>query len=170
MEIDFEAVASEEKSWLTALMENIASPVASLLFSFGIGTLVITNVFIAHRAIGKVSVNAKLVVMRSAALKVDRVNIQTYKQEKKLYQSVLSEISRYETDDEALKLKTASEIVMEVSSLNRSNKKLLEAHKARQEAFNPLPDTLPQINIKDAEKVVKAIDDITIETLMKLMK
>jgi hypothetical protein len=158
-------------SWLDSLVSVIAAPAAILLFSLAIGSLAVFNVFIAHHALGKATKAVNEVISRRSAFLADTNDINTYQRAKRNSQQVQAQIDNHHTaDDMRLRLSIAGKVLSTIQQANQAAKKALINQQVMGKGFNPLPDTRKPVHTKELEKTVKAIDGITLDTLINAMK
>lgn len=162
-----------EQGLLHSLMMNIASPVAMLFFSLGIGGLAIVNLFVAHRLILMIvanvnKMNGKLSLARKAKFLLSEIN-----RLEKEYQVLQHDMADLELHDERyLKLIIAAEALSTMASALVRHKEELKAQEyaAPPGAFDDFigKKTLV-VDVKKLKADIGRIEAITQDDILQAM-
>jgi hypothetical protein len=159
----------EEASMVALMMANITSPMAKLLFSFGLGALALINVFVAHHAINKVSSALSEISLRRETWQQDKKDLAIYRKAKTTHRDIEQDKQNHNvSDDDALRHEVAADVLLNITdalapTLFNINNALM---------MNTLSEVLPQsqLNVEQLQKAVKPIQAITADTLIKAMR
>lgn len=139
MKLNMETLQMEGQSWVSSITSRLISPLASIMFSAGLGALAIINVFVAHNALDKAS-NAKKEAKRLQYNQAsNKADIAIYFDALDRFQRTLNEInSQYIASDEQLKDEIANELSLK---LQFAHQQVLVSHADSDDA-----DTHPSSN------------------------
>lgn len=161
-------VEDEQAGVAASLMAHITSPVAKVLFSFGIGALAITNVFVAHHAISKTKLAATKISGSRDNWRQDAKDMATYRTAKKAHREVEQRKQAHNTkSDETLRNEVVADVLLTIADALTP----ILAHINNALFMNALTDVIPgsPLNPEQMQKAVKPIQAITAETLHKHM-
>lgn len=166
-QVQFDINALEEdNAWLETLHTDYASPFAGVIFSLGVGTLAILNVFVAHRAINATTQAITRFFSRRQVWREDVADLACYREAQLRYQDASHDAQAHtHTDIHALR-----EIVCH-EALEAIQEGLKPAHMAANNAMlmNETSPLLPQgqLNVEQLKRAIKPIQAITFEDLMR---
>jgi hypothetical protein len=159
----------EEAGMIALVMANITSPIAKLLFSFGLGALALINVFVAHHAISKVSDALSEISLRRETWQQDKKDLAIYRKAKAAHRDIEQGKQNHNvSDDDTLCHEVAADVLLNITdaltpTLFNINNALM---------MHTLSEVLPQsqLDVEQLQKAVKPIQAITTDTLIKAMK
>jgi len=160
----------DEPSWLSGLISETLSPLASVFFCAAIGMLAIMNVYAAHHALSKMKTSFEDALARRSAFRIESAIMKSYQKAKDRHAELRKSLASYTLqDDETLRADIATRALLVIEKANQQNEKALVEAQARCEVFEPIPSIQPQPNTKELEKHVKAVRAITLHKLIDEM-
>jgi hypothetical protein len=161
--------ADSDADFITTIMQSFISPIAGGLFSLGIGALAIINVFVSHHAISRFCDYAVQVKSNSHMLHRAEYSYDIYQKAKKHDEELELQIMKLELETlDVMVNEVAGDIMMTIREALEPIHSAINNNQYVASSFDFLPQS--ELNTKELEKSVKAIDAITFETIKKQIK
>ena len=161
---------TQEGNWLIPIMEHITVPLATLLFSIGIGALAIINVFVGHHAMSTVQQTVTRISQCLSAYRADKEDFALFRQAHQDYDALQEKIDHATMeDDDALRQAIASDTLFQIEqAIAPAHKVLTQLTMDKSEKVSFIHQD--NLNKTELEKFLKAIKTITLDTLIKHMR
>ncbi|GAB2695103.1 hypothetical protein [Aliiglaciecola aliphaticivorans] len=155
--------------WLDALMRNIGNPLATLAFSLGIGSLTLMSVFVTHNALNFGQQCFTNLFVRINMRKEDIQDLQTFLSAQHDYETMQQALLLcYRRDNETLLHDIADEaLTAHHEGLAPTARALSDARLMARDI--PFADK-PNLDIKEMEKRLNALNATSYDDLIKLIK
>ncbi|MEP0174144.1 MAG: hypothetical protein ABJH28_05165 [Paraglaciecola sp.] len=113
--LNMETMQMEGQSWVSWVMLHIATPLAALVFSVGLGALAIVNVFVAHNAFDKAALAKKTIVQLTYNQSANKADIAIYFDALARFEEAQNTLkSMHVVSDEQLKAEVTSELSLKL--------------------------------------------------------
>jgi hypothetical protein len=117
--LNFETMQMEGQSWVSWLMVHIASPLAALVFSTGLGALAVINVFVAMNAFDKAASANKTANTLAYNQSANKADIDIYFDALATFEDTLSELNaQHIVSDEQLRAEISGELSRQLQQAN----------------------------------------------------
>ena len=161
--------SDESMNWSATFMAYVTSPLGKILFSVGIGVLVIINLFASHHAIDKAKQAGSEIVRRRAAFSIDQQDLSLYQQSFHHYCDLEARKESFTPkNDTALKDEVAQEVLLTIQEALSPTLIAVRNAQVLEEISSILPHS--QLNIEQVKAAIAPIEAITHDNIVKAMK
>ena len=158
-----------DSDFITIIMQNLISPLAGGLFSLGIGALAIINVFVSHHAILKFTDHVVRIKSNRHTLRLVKHHYRLYTDAKNRDEELELQIIKLELESrETIIDEVAGDVMITIQEALEPVRNVVNDNQYVNSSFSFLPKS--ELNAKELEKSIKAIDAITFDTIKKQIK
>jgi hypothetical protein len=119
MKINMETMQMEGQSWVSWLIMHVASPLAAIVLSAGLGALAIINVFVAHNALDKATAAKQKAATLTYNQSANKADIAIYFDALARFEDTVCELkAQHIVSDEQIKADVASELSLNLQQAN----------------------------------------------------
>ena len=162
-------MVDSDSDFITIIMQNLISPLAGGLFSLGIGTLAIINVFVSHHAILRFTDHVVQIKSNSHTLRLVKNHYRIYTEAKNRDKELELQIIKLELESrETIIDEVAGDVMVTIQEALGPVRNVVNDNQYVNSSFSFLPKS--ELNAKELEKSIKAIDAITFDTIKKQIK
>lgn len=157
-----------DSHWLSGLMTSIASPLAAILFSLGIGAMAIINIFVSHKALSGLSEDIQESIGRMTTYRADKRDYLAYLQAENTARQLDDDLNGLVIRDESsLKDEVITDVLLIIDAQLQD----------KREALNQLVVIKPLKGLPDSgldpdmlAKAIKPIEAINRDSILKHLK
>lgn len=164
-----ELMLDNDSDFITIIMQSLVSPIAGGLFSLGIGALAIINVFVSHHAILRFTDHVVQIKSNSHTLRLVKNHYHRYTNAKNRDEELELQLIKLELEShETMIDEVAGDIIVTIQEALEPVRSIVNDNQYVNSSFSFLPKS--ELNAKELEKSIKAIDAITFDTIKKQIK
>tara|TARA_R110001583_G_scaffold113519_1_gene264019 strand:- start:3289 stop:4212 length:924 start_codon:yes stop_codon:yes gene_type:complete len=164
-----ELMSGDDSDFITTIMQSFISPIAGGLFSVGIGAIAIINVFVSHHAILRFTEYVFQIKSNGYRLKLVKRHYEHYTSAKTRDEQLELQIMKLELETSEVMIdEVVGDIMMAIQEALEPVRTIVNDNQYVTSSFSFLPNS--ELNTKELEKSIKAIDAITFDTIKKQIK